>query len=65
MVNLGTESGKVIIKVACRARAGQTLPLLWKMSIIRCVSRHSHTWRELPMRVGATTNTVACNELLF
>ena len=27
MVNLGTESGKVIIKVVRRARAGQTLPL--------------------------------------
>ena len=26
MVNSGTESGEVIIKVACKARAGQTLP---------------------------------------
>ena len=28
MVKLGTESGKVTIKIARRARAGQTLPLL-------------------------------------
>ena len=27
MVNSGTQFGKVIIKVACRTRAGQTLPL--------------------------------------
>ena len=27
MVNLGAQFGKVMIKVACRVRTGQTLPL--------------------------------------
>ena len=48
MVNLGLESGKVIMKVAHRARAGQTLTLCSQSAHLWAIAySHASVWPEI------------------